>query len=96
MTIRPKYVGFKDRDDVAKDNVCRNCKWAEWDMTAHAKPRVRKNMPAKCAYPLTRIALPMCLDAAQYDISRRIADGAKPLVWWTYETPCRVWEKVST
>lgn len=71
------------------DNVCRNCKWAEWQMTAHEKPRVRKNMPGRCGYPKERIALPVCLSGVQ-----RQVDHSAVCIWFNHEEQCRVWEKV--
>lgn len=36
------------------DNVCCNCKWASWEMTNHAKPRIKKDKLGRCGYPLQR------------------------------------------
>ncbi len=33
-------------------NDCLNCKWAEWVMTKHKKPRINKNFYGKCLYPV--------------------------------------------
>lgn len=73
-------------------NICRNCKWAEWHMTKHQPPRVNPRLPGKCAYPVTRVALPVAMLRGLHFFNG-IHDGMKSAVWWTDEHPCRVWEK---
>lgn len=72
-------------------NVCRNCKWAQWQMTAHNPPRVKKAAYGHCTYPVERIAIPMSLDSQ----ARYIKESGKSAIWWTWEYQCRVWERAS-
>jgi hypothetical protein len=67
-------------------NVCRNCKWAEWQMTAHKNPRPNPSKFGRCKYPLSRVAMPFMV---------RMGDsGEHPssAIWWNQVHPCRVWE----
>lgn len=74
------------------DNVCRNCKWAQWEMTKHANPRVRKELGGKCLYPVERIALPISITVGMFWSHRALRDGDKRLIFHGNDEPCRVWE----
>ena len=69
-------------------NICINCKWAQWQMTKHLPPRVKPRKSGLCLYPLSRVAVPFIME-------RTVGFSETPYaaIWPDFTTPCRVWER---
>lgn len=76
---------------------CRNCKWANWQMTNHNPPRINIQAFGKCSYSVPIPSLPAVLADNGYGPSKLdlLLNGSHSRAIWSDSAyvDCPVWEK---
>jgi hypothetical protein len=75
------------------EQSCRNCKYAQWTMTAHEKPRINKNYAGRCTYVVVLEQLPIPAAANVRELSYILNPRQRHAIWAERpHTDCPVWE----